>query len=140
MKPRATLCFLPPLLALTILAALVGCGTIGTPTPVTTPPGNNNPGLSAVKHIILLAEENRSFDHYFGKLNDYRSAAPFNLPREINGLPDDCGSTNSDWTVSCGAMNLSPNSSGVPTTPIYAFHLHTACIDGLSPDWIAAHW
>ncbi len=37
-------------------------------------------------------------------------------------------------------MNLSPNSLGVPTTPIYAFHLKTACIDGLSPDWIAAHW
>jgi phospholipase C len=37
-------------------------------------------------------------------------------------------------------MNLSPNTSGVPTTPIYSFHLKTACIDGLSPDWISAHW
>ncbi len=37
-------------------------------------------------------------------------------------------------------MNLSPNAQGVPTTPIYAFHLKTACIDGLSPDWIVGHW
>jgi phospholipase C len=37
-------------------------------------------------------------------------------------------------------MNMSPNASGVPTTPIYAFHLKTSCIDGLSPDWIASHW
>lgn len=142
MKPRATLSFFLPLLLLTMLAALSGCGAIGKPTSVTTPTPTPTPtpNLSAVQHIILLAEENRSFDHYFGKLNDYRSAAPFNLPREINGLPDDCSSSNSDWTVPCGAMNLSPNSSGVPTTPIYAFHLHTACIDGLSPDWIAAHW
>jgi len=104
--------------------------TLNAPT---TPP-------TSINHIIFLAEENRSFDHIFGKLNDYRSAPPFNLPREVNGLPDDCSSSNSDWTVSCGAMNKSPNSGGVPTTPIYAFHLKTSCIDGLSPDWIAAHW
>jgi phospholipase C len=147
MKPRATLNSLLPLFALTILTMLTGCGNIGTPsaatptpTPTPTPDPTPNPGLSAVQHIIFLAEENRSFDHYFGKLNDYRSAAPFNLPREVNGLPDDCSSSNSDWTVPCSAMNMSPNASGVPTTPIYSFHLKTACIDGLSPDWIAGHW
>jgi phospholipase C len=103
---------------------------------VTQPP----PPTATVNHIIFLAEENRSFDHYFGKLNDYRSAPPFNLPREVDGLPDDCSSTNSDWTVQCSAMNKSPDKNGVPTTPIYAFHLKTSCIEGLSPDWIAAHW
>jgi phospholipase C len=95
---------------------------------------------SSVKHIVFLAEENRSFDHYFGKLNDYRTVAPFNLPADVNGLPEDCSGTNSNWSVVCGAMNMSPNSNGVPTTPIYAFHLQTTCIDGLSPDWIASHW
>ncbi len=103
---------------------------------VTQPP----PPTPIVNHIIFLAEENRGFDHYFGKLNDYRSAAPFNLPREVNGLPDDCSSTNSDWTVQCSAMNKSPDKNGVPTTPIYAFHLKTSCIEGLSPDWVAGHW
>jgi phospholipase C len=87
------------------------------PSPPPPPPSN------PINHIIFLAEENRSFDHYFGKLNDSRSAPPFNLPREVNGLPDNCGSSNSDWNVSCGAMNTSPNASGAPTTPIYAFHL-----------------
>src|ERR1700686_45951 len=103
MKPRATLSFFPPLLLLLILAALVGCGAIGKPTSVTTPTPTPTPNLSAVKHIIFLAEENRSFDHYFGKLNDYRSAAPFNLPREINGLPADRKSTNSARTAQSGA-------------------------------------
>lgn len=111
-----------------------------TPTPTPTPPPAPTPPANPINHIIFLAEENRSFDHYFGKLNDYRSAPPFNLPRSVNGLPDSCSATNSDWTVSCGAMNMSPNSSGVPTTPIYAFHLQTTCIDGLSPDWITSHW
>ncbi|HKW19006.1 MAG TPA: alkaline phosphatase family protein [Terriglobales bacterium] len=111
-------------------------GSGSNPPPPPPPPS----GLSQIKHIIFLAEENRGFEHYFGKLNDYRSAPPFNLPREVNGLPDDCSSSNSDWTVPCSAMNMSPDSSGEPTTPIYAFHLKTSCIDGLSPDWIVSHW
>src|SRR5215475_936119 len=107
--------------------------TVTQPPPPPPPPAVAN-------HIIFLAEENRGFDHYFGKLNDYRSAAPFNLPREVDGLPDDCSSTNSDWTVKCSAMNKSPDKNGVPTTPVYSFRLKTACVEGLSPDWIASHW
>ena len=131
-------------LVLTVVLIMTGCA--GLPKTTTPPPkpggggGNNPPPPPTINHIIFLAEENRGFDHYFGKLNDYRSAAPFNLPREVNGLPDDCSSNNSDWTVPCSAMNKSPNASGVPTTPVYAFHLKTACIEGLSPDWIAGHW
>lgn len=123
-----------------------GTGGGGTPPPPPPPPptpppgggGGSTTGIQAVNHIIFLAEENRSFDHYFGKLNDYRKSV--GLGADVNGLPDDCSSTNSDWTVPCSAMNLSPNSSGVPTTPISAFHLITQCIEGLSPDWIVAHW
>lgn len=134
MHSRAMLRFLPLLFALPIIAALTGCAGVSGSSTTTPPPAN------AVNHIIFLSEENRSFDHYFGKLNDYRSAPPFNLPRSVNGLPDDCSSTNSNWTKSCSAMNKSPNASGVPTTPIYAFRLKTACLEGLSPDWISAHW
>lgn len=133
MKSCATLRYLP-FLALTIVPLLTGCA--GVKSTSSGGGGNSTP----VQHIIFLAEENRSFDHYFGKMNDYRSAPPFNLAREVNGLPDSCSASNSDWTIACGAMNMSPNSSGVPTTPIYAFHLQTSCIDGLSPDWIASHW
>lgn len=147
---RATLRYLPPsllagsltLIVLAMAVASTGCaGTSGGSTTTTPPPPP--PNLSVVKHIIFLAEENRSFDHYFGKMNDYRSAAPYNLPREVNGLPDDCSPATggaTPWTTPCTAMNESPNAQGVPTTPIYAFHLQTACIDGLSPDWIVGHW
>ena len=140
MNSRALLRHLALLFVSVILAASMGCGSSGSPhDPPPPPPPPANP----VNHIIFLAEENRSFDHYFGKLNDYRSAAPFNLPREVNGLPDDCSPTtggSTPWTTPCSAMNLSPNASGVPTTPVYAFHLIDGCIEGLSPDWIAAHW
>lgn len=137
MNPIAALRFSCCLLLIAMLGGLIGCSGVSNGGNNGQSTGSNS---SAVQHIIFLAEENRSFDHYFGKLNDYRSAPPFNLPRTVNGLPDNCSSTNSDWTVQCSAMNMSPNASGVPTTPIYAFHLKTACIDGLSPDWIASHW
>jgi phospholipase C len=94
--------------------------------------------ITAVNHIIFLAQENRSFDVYFGKLNEYR--AKFGLGPEVDGLPDDCSSSNSDWTKPCSAMNKAPNAAGVPTTPIYAFHLKTSCIENTSADWIVSHW
>ena len=56
MNQRATSRYLLPLLSITILAPLVGCGGVSSSTP---PPPPDNP----IKHIILLAQENRSFDH-----------------------------------------------------------------------------
>ena len=82
--------------------------------------------------------ENRSFDSIFGKLNDYR--AKFGLGADVNGLPPDCSATNSDWTIPCSAVNKAPDASGFPTTPIYAFHLKTSCIQNTSADWIVSHW
>jgi phospholipase C len=101
--------------------------------------GGGGPGdITAIKHIIFLSQENRSFDTYFGKLNEYR--AKQGLPADVDGLPDDCSSSNSDWTVPCSAMNKSPDASGAPTTPVYAFRLKTMCIENTSADWIASHW
>jgi phospholipase C len=152
MNARATFRVSSTLLLMASVVIATGCTSLTTTKTTPAPPPTQTtpqpppspppppPTTNQVNHIIFLAEENRGFDHYFGKLNDYRSAAPFNLPREVNGLPDDCSSSNSDWTVKCSAMNLSPDSTGVPTAPIYAFHLKTSCIDGLSPDWIVGHW
>lgn len=112
-----------------------GSSSGGTTSGGTTGDGT---GISAVNHIIFMAQENRSFDHYFGKMNDYRRSQ--GLGADVDGLPDDCSATNSDWTVPCSAMNKSPDANGNPTTPIYAFHLKTMCIENTSADWIVSHW
>jgi phospholipase C len=102
---------------------------------------NGNTGdINSVQHIIFLAQENRSFDVYFGKLNEYRVANGWGGPSDVDGLPDDCSSTNSDWNIPCSAMNKSPDANGFPTTPVYAFHLKTMCIENTSADWIVSHW
>ena len=100
--------------------------------------GGGGGSLTAINHIIFVADENRSFDTYFGKLNEYRVAQ--GLPADVDGLPDNCSSSNSDWTVPCGAMNKAPDANGYPTTPIYAFRLKTMCIQNTSPDWTISHW
>src|SRR5690242_612817 len=104
-----------------------------------TPIGNTG-DITAVQHIVFMAQENRSFDVYFGKLNEYRVANNWGGPHDVDGLPDDCSSTNSDWTIPCSAMNKSPDQNGFPKTPVYAFHLKTMCIENTSADWIVSHW
>jgi hypothetical protein len=68
-----------------ILCALTGCQGVGFgsgPTPTPTPVGGGT--LQSVNHIIFMMQENRSFDAYFGKLNDYR--ASLGLGRDTDGL------------------------------------------------------
>jgi phospholipase C len=67
-----------------------------------------------------MMQENRSFDHYFGKLNDFR--ANQGLPSDVDGLP-------------AGASN--PSFDG--TRIIQAFRMVSACSEDLSPAWNESH-
>ena len=53
-------------------AAAIGAASLALPANVTkalaaTPPGRGK--LSDIKHVVMLMQENRSFDHYFGTLS-----------------------------------------------------------------------
>src|SRR3569832_2115179 len=72
-------------LSLLLVLAFCGCGagpmagpapvTAPTPAPTPPPPPPATPNdIHAVNHIILFMQENRSYDHYFAKLNEYRAA------------------------------------------------------------------
>jgi phospholipase C len=46
----------------------------------------SNASLSDVKHIVVLMQENRSFDHYFGTLSGVRGFSDPNVPTQtVNG-------------------------------------------------------
>jgi phospholipase C len=62
-----------------------GDGSGGEPPP--PPPGGD---ITAVEHIIFTMQENRSFDHYFGQLPQYRQSK--GIPGTVDGLPE--GATN----------------------------------------------
>lgn len=75
---------------------------------------------TSVNHVVILLQENRSFDHYFGKLNDYRLRNGF--PADVDGIP---------------ATASNPNYSNTAT--INAYHLVTACTENPSPSWDETH-
>jgi phospholipase C len=117
-------------LVIVLLAFLVACGfsdssstggttppPSSTPTPTPTPsgpPGNGQ--ISQIQHVVWMLQENRSFDHYFGKLNDYRQSK--GLGSDVDGLPVDASNPSVD------------NASTVQ-----AFHLNSVCIENLTPSW-----
>src|SRR6185437_130755 len=108
--------FLPLCLTLLIVAILSGCqGLVG----ISQPPPSDNPALdAAINHIVIMVQENRSFDHYFGHLNAYRVANGF--PGDVDGTP---------------ANASNPSTAG----PVPAFHLLTSCVENPSPSWNESH-
>src|SRR4051812_19186479 len=78
----------------------------------TPPPGGGD--ITSVEHIIFTMQENRSFDHYFGKLPQYR--ANKGLSGEVDGLP--AGATNPSYDK---------------TTTVESHHIETDRHENLSP-------
>src|SRR6266852_6974525 len=70
-------------LGLAVIAASCGGGTtpkvVNPPAPTATsppppPPAPPPADITVVNHIVYMLQENRSFDHYFGQLNNYRQS------------------------------------------------------------------
>jgi phospholipase C len=98
-----------------------GGGTAGPP-PVPSTPGPNNGStgdISAINHIVFMSQENRSFDTYFGHLNDYRASV--GLPTDVDGMPANASNPAFDGTI------------------VNAFHLKTMCVENTSADWATSH-
>src|SRR6266404_3439681 len=98
--------------------AITGCrGLAVAPQSVTASTGDFK---TSVNHIVIMVQENRSFDQYFGKLNDYRVAQ--GLGADVDGIPPTASNMNFDNTAA-----------------INAFHLITACTENPSPSWNESH-
>ena len=103
--------------------------------------------LQSINHIIFLAQENRSFDHYFGALREYW--AQNGIPDQaFDGLPqfDPAGEANAGpapTNPTCDpALPFPPNTwcfidGNSPSVPTY--HLQSTCVENPSPAWAEAH-
>ena len=101
---------------LVCVSALCGCQGV-TQQSTTTPPAD----ITVVNHIIFMAQENRSFDSYFGQLPAYWQANGYPA-QSLDGLQN-------------GASN--PGYNGAPS--VTDFHFATECIENLSPSWNESH-
>jgi phospholipase C len=102
--------------------------------------------LAALNHIVFLAQENRSFDHYFGALRGYWAQ---------NGYPDQSFDGLPQFNPGSGAAPLYGLAPSIPGcdpaspppsdcifdtgNPVTSYHLITQCIENPSPSWNEAH-
>jgi len=104
------------LLSIGLVAMLPGCGGSSDSKGNA---GNGNPAV--INHIVFMLQENRSFDNYFGKLNDYRQSK--GLPADVDGLTADAGNLSFDKTFIVRPFRW--------TT--------TVCHEQISPGWDESH-
>jgi phospholipase C len=75
-----------------------------------------------IKHIIFYMQENRSFDHYFGKLGEYR--------QRVHGLP----------ASDIDAPDYTKVFTDINGARYRLFHTPTVCTDNTSPGWNESHF
>ncbi len=84
-------------------------------------PPRHLPETNPINHIIMMFQENRSFDSYFSNMNTYRVA---------NGLPADVD------VADPNATNPTFEQDG---NTISRFHFLTMCHENTSPAWNESH-
>jgi len=128
----STLLLITMPVAMLLLAGCQGLGGGGsspTPTPV---PGSAS--LNSINHIVLLMQENRAFDHYFGQMNAYRAKQNPPLPQDL-----DTWTSGTDKTPTNVSTPSFDPVTQKPGPPIPAFHMQSVCSENMSPSWNETH-
>src|SRR5579863_6160947 len=103
--------------------ALHGCGGGSFISPPIPPGPSGCANLNNIEHVVILIQENRSFDHYFGS---YRGVRGFSDQSMAFQQPDPANTTNA------------------PTGVLLPFHLDTsqtnaACTHDITHAWVPQH-
>jgi phospholipase C len=112
-------------------SAALFCGCGGTSSSPTPPPPTD---ITQINHIVIMIQENRSFDHYFGRLSAYWAANGFPA-QAFDGLP--LTASNPGCDPASPPPNVCVGSTSSPQITVY--HLQTMCIENPSPSWDEAH-
>ena len=109
-------------LSLAVSLAMTGCGMVSSANQQQDPPPPPPPpaSMTAVKHIIYMLQENRSFDQYFGQLNAYRQEKGFST--DVDVPP---------------ANTSQPSYDQSTTFP--RFHMVSQCMEEMSSYWNESH-
>jgi phospholipase C len=104
-------------------------------------------GLSQVSHIIFMAQENRSFDHYFGALRQYWAQNGY-PDQSFDGLPQFNPKSGTPPLYGPPPTNPGCDSAYPPpydctidgsSPSIASFKLKTQCTENTSPSWNESH-
>ncbi len=87
--------------------------------------GNGGGSITQINHVVIMMQENRSFDDYFGQMTAYRQA---------NNIPIVSGDGKINDLSTGSYSNLSPVAGAIPS-----YHSGSVCTDDLTPDWAESH-
>ena len=102
--------------------------------------------ITSLNHIIFMAQENRSFDHYFGALREYWAQNGF-PDQSFDGLPQFNPMTGQPPLYQpppaipgCDPASPPPSDCKFdPNNLVQSYHLLTQCIENPSPSWNESH-
>ncbi len=92
--------------------------------------GGGSGNIGVVNHVVIMLQENRSFDDYFGQMTAYRQRN--NIP-----IVSSDGRINDLSTGNYSNNLFTPD--GIPTTNIPSHHTGSVCTEDLTPDWAESH-
>ena len=106
--------------------------------------------LNAINHILVLAQENRSFDSYFGAMREYWAqngypdqsfdGLPQFNPQQGPGVPPPYYG-NPPSVPGCDPTKPPPDGCFFdPNNLVQSYHLITQCIENVDPLWDASHF
>ena len=129
-----------------LLAIFVGCqGLVQAPAPPPPPPTPPKTLQTAINHIVVFAQENRSFDSYFGALRGYWRQSGY-TDQAFDGLPQfnspaGTAPTNPGCDPAFPFTPLTPNDckTDAASPAVGSFHLQTMCVENPSPSWNESH-
>jgi phospholipase C len=99
----------------------------------------NPQNIAAINHIIFLAQENRSFDHYFGALREYWAENGY-PDQPIDGLAQFNPGGQPPALPGCDPTSPPPADCAFdPNNLVTSFHLITQCVEDPSPSWNESH-
>ena len=102
--------------------------------------------VNVLNHIVFLAQENRSFDHYFGQLRQYWAQNGY-PDQSYDGLPQFNPTSGQPPLLGPAPSNPGCDPSSPPpadcifdtSNPVTSYHLITQCIENPSPSWNESH-
>ncbi|WP_329139324.1 phospholipase [Streptomyces sp. NBC_01476] len=98
--------------------------------------------LSDIKHVVLLMQENRSFDHYFGTLSGVRGFSDPKAMRLPNGDPvfkQPDGVSPDGYLLPFHLDSKSTSAQAIPSTSHAWSVQHQAWNNGTMDSWLPAH-
>jgi len=137
------------LLLLTLIAS--GCRTVNAPTQLLPTSGSlpaprpTPVGLANLNHVIVVMQENHSFDNYFGVLpyaaptNYFQSANPYHAPSEAGGCAEGDSTCVDGLTCSGTTPESCDNFNYHDSKQVFSTHATKYCPKSPDHQWAQMH-